>query len=143
MNQHPGQFHLKVRGKMIRQDADGLVSLTDIHSAANFSKNKTPFDFQRLGNTRNLIAALHGRSAGKAAEFRTSLVWKKISTELGGVYAHPVIALAYAEFLNPTLAIEVREVFLRYKSGDATLADSILEKASSEANEWAARLRTH
>lgn len=49
------------------------------------------------------------------------------------------LALAYAEYLNPKLGLEVREVFLRYKAGDPTLADEVLERASPEANEWAAR----
>jgi hypothetical protein len=48
-----------------------------------------------------------------------------------------VLALAYAEFLNPGLGVEVREIFLRYKAGDAKLADEILARSSSEANEWA------
>jgi hypothetical protein len=47
--------------------------------------------------------------------------------------------VAYAEDLNPKLALEVKEVFLRYKAADATLADDILERSSPEANEWAAR----
>ena len=55
----------------------------------------------------------------------------------GGTYADVRLALDYAEYLNPKLAIEVKEIFLRYKGGDATLADEILQNASAEANEWA------
>jgi hypothetical protein len=54
----------------------------------------------------------------------------------GGTYADIRLALAYAEYLNEKLALEVKEVFLRYKAADATLADDILERASPEANEW-------
>jgi hypothetical protein len=35
------------------------------------------------------------------------------------------------------LEIEIREVWLRYRAGDATLADDILQRASAEANHWA------
>ena len=31
----------------------------------------------------------------------------------------------------------MREVWLRYRAGDATLADDILQRASAEANHWA------
>lgn len=30
-------------------------------------------------------------------------------------YAHPVLALDYAEYLNPAIGVEVREVFIRYR----------------------------
>ena len=57
----------------------------------------------------------------------------------GGTYADARLALDYAEYLNPKLAIEVKETFLRAKSGDATLADEVMEGASAEANEWIAK----
>lgn len=44
---------------------------------------------------------------------------------------------ACAGYLSPKLEVEVREVWLRCRSGDASLADEILEKASPEVNEWA------
>lgn len=68
-----------------------------------------------------------------------SLVWKTKSGPGGGTFAHPVLALAYTEYLSAKLAVEVRDVFLRYRSGDATLADEVLQKASPEGNEWAAK----
>lgn len=57
----------------------------------------------------------------------------------GGTFADVRLALAYAEYLNPKLALEVKEVFLRYKAADPTLADEVLERATAEANEWAGR----
>lgn len=57
----------------------------------------------------------------------------------GGTYADVRLALDYAEYLNPKLAIEVKEVFLRYKASDVTLADEVLQRASAEDNEWAGR----
>jgi hypothetical protein len=39
--------------------------------------------------------------------------------------------------LSPSLHIEVNEVFLRHRAGDATLADETLKRATPEANEWA------
>jgi hypothetical protein len=54
-----------------------------------------------------------------------------------GTFADVRLALAYAEFLNAELALEVKEVFLRYKAADPTLADDILTRSTPEANEWA------
>jgi len=48
----------------------------------------------------------------------------------GGTYAHPILACAYAGYLSPELEIEVREIWLRYRAGDATLADEVLARAS-------------
>ena len=56
----------------------------------------------------------------------------------GGSWAHPVLAACYAGYLKPELEIEMREVWLRYKSADPTLADEVLQKATHEQNEWAA-----
>ncbi|SRR5579883_238219 len=46
-------------------------------------------------------------------------------------------AAAYAGYLSPKLELEVREVWLRYGSDDATLADEILQRATAEENRWA------
>lgn len=55
----------------------------------------------------------------------------------GGTYADIRLALDYAEYLNPKLAIEVKEIFLRYKAADPTLADEVLQRASADDNRWA------
>lgn len=55
----------------------------------------------------------------------------------GGTFADVRLALAYAEYLNPDLAMEVREIVLRDKAAYPTLADDILQRATPEANEGA------
>lgn len=121
-------------------DEDGFVSLNDIHKSAGFSKNRRPIDWFRLPNTGPLIIALHERIVGKShqSKFRTSDVYRAASGTNGGTWAHPILAAAYAGYLKPELEVEMREVWLRYKAGDAKLADEVLEKASAEDNEWAA-----
>lgn len=130
---------LILRGKKIRVNKDGFVSLNDIHKAAGFSKNKRPFDWQRLPSTNPLIIATYERVTGKSrkSKFRTSDVYKVVSGL--GTWAHPILAASYAGYLKPELEVEIKEVWLRYKSADPTLADEVLERASPEDNEWAAR----
>ena len=50
-------------------------------------------------------------------------------------YAHPVLALAYAEDLLPSLGVEVREVFLRFRAADVSLANDILDRIAEQVQE--------
>jgi hypothetical protein len=55
-------------------------------------------------------------------------------------YAHPVLALAYAEDLLPALGVEVREIFLRYRAADISLANDILDRIAAQVREDEQRL---
>lgn len=131
-----------IRGRIVRVDDHGRVCLNDLHQAAGFSKNKRPGDWRDLPTTAPFQLAVLERITGKSGnytkdEMRLMIVAKPGAN--GGTYAHPLMALAYAEYLSDKLAVEVKEVFLRYKAGDATLADEVLERASPEDNEWAGK----
>lgn len=132
-----GEF--KLRGKLIRVDAEGFVSLNDIHRAAGFRENKRPAQWQRLPTTNPLILATYEKVVGKShkGSFKTSAVYR--ATTATGTWAHPILAASYAGYLRPDLEVEMREVWLRYRAADATLADEILQRATGEQNEWAAR----
>lgn len=130
----------KVRGNIIRTDENGLICLDDIHRASGFRKNLRPKDWRDNASTGPIQFAVMGKLTGKSghwskAEWRRAIYVSR--GENAGMYADIRLALAYAEYLNPKLALEVKEVFLRYKAADATLADEILEQATPEANEWA------
>lgn len=129
---------LKIRGREIRSDENGLVCLTDIWKASRRGDNFKPGQWQGHDATKKLMLALLDRIGAQNPNSRRISV-KTIYYARGaaGTYADPRLALAYAEYLSPKLAIEVKEVFLRYRAADATLADDILERASPEANEWA------
>lgn len=131
---------LIVRDHTVRFTTTGLARLGDIWNAAGKLKNKTPNDWIRLPTTKKLINALLERVTGKSRDWTKSEVRSTHYVQRGiGTFADVRLALAYAEYLDPRLAIEVREVFLRFKGGDATLADEVLERSSAEANEWVAR----
>ncbi|MEP2889986.1 KilA-N domain-containing protein [Tateyamaria sp.] len=126
-----------LRSIKIRVDEGGFVSLNDIHKAAGFSKNKRPAQWQRLPSTNSLIIATYERVVGKShkGKVRTSEVYKATAE---GSWANPILAASYAGCLKPELEVEMREVWLRYKSADPTLADEVLQRATDEQNEWAA-----
>ncbi|MDF1750056.1 MAG: KilA-N domain-containing protein [Alphaproteobacteria bacterium] len=129
-----------IRGKSIRFDENGLACLNDIWRAAGLRKNQTPADWMRLTSAQKLQIAVLEKTTGKSRGW-TKTEYRSVSYAAGGIgtYADIRLALAYAEYLNPKLALEVREVFLRYKAADATLADEILQEASEQDNEWAAK----
>lgn len=130
----------KVRGHTIRTDENGLICLNDIHRASGFQKERRPGDWRDNASTGPLQIAVLERITGKTGnwtkdEWRSAIYATRGAQ--GATWADVRLALAYAEYLNPKLALEVKEVFLRYKAADATLADDILERSSPEANEWA------
>jgi KilA-N domain len=131
---------VKIRGRKVRTDANGFVSLKDLQAAAGFTTNRTPAMWQRLEITKRAMLVMMERimrdSHNKSKISVKSIIYSKVGRG-GDTFAHPVLALSYAEFLNPTLGVEVREVFLRYKAADASLADDILQRAPRADNEWA------
>ncbi|MBU1347470.1 MAG: KilA-N domain-containing protein [Alphaproteobacteria bacterium] len=130
----------KVRGHAIRTDENGLVCLNDIYKASGFTTERRPSQWRDNASTGPIQIAVLERITGKTgnwtkAEWRQAIYADRGTN--GGTYADVRLALAYAEYLNPKLALEVKEVFLRYKAADPTLADEILERATPSANEWA------
>lgn len=125
-----------LRGAIIRRDAEGRICLNDIWRAAGQPMNKAPKDWRRLPRTIGLLGAVAqmvGKSHLSAGQPFTTTRGRQ-----GGSFADPRLALDYAEYLSSDLALEVKDVFLRYVAADVTLADDVLERASPEANEWAA-----
>lgn len=133
---------LKIRGREIRKDENGLVCLNDIWRSAGFTKNRRPGHWQALVTTNPRIIKVLSLITRKSGNYTKADMRQVLRTRRGadgGTYAHALLALDYAEYLNPTLAIEVKEVFLRFKAADPALADDIMDRSSAEANEWMAK----
>ncbi|QTA86216.1 KilA-N domain-containing protein [Desulfonema magnum] len=124
---------LSFDGVDIREDHDNeMISLTDLWKAAGGDKNRAPAQWLKLPGTKAFIKALEKQ----IVKISHSLL--KSRGRLG-TFAHWQIALAYAKYLSPELHLHVNEVYMRYRTGDITLADEILEKASTENQEWLAQ----
>ena len=131
---------ITIRGRAIREDGDGWICLDDIWEAAKARETRAPRRWRLTGPAARLIAELQKNVATSALKQKTAfkpVVYAKVGRGNKGTFAHPILAAAYAGYLSPKLEIEVREVWLRYRSGDATLADEILQRASEEENRWA------
>lgn len=125
-----------LRGHPVKKDALERVCLNDLWRAAGEPAYKAPADWRRLPRTKGLLVAAREQTKGLSRGFPEEPI-KSLPGRRGGTYADPRFALDYAEYLSPELALEVKDVFLRYLAADAILADDVLERASPEANEWA------
>ena len=117
----------------IGEDGYGNLSLTDVWRVAGSPTTKKPADWRRLPTTNDYLAAV-AESMGKSHTFGEnacdSVCYVKMGRG-GGTFGHILAAIAYAEYLRPELAVEVRTTYLRVRQGDLTLADEILAKADA------------
>ena len=128
-----------LREKCISTDADGNICLNDLWALAGKPDNRRSRDWYRGKRAKALETAL----VGKIVEnFHKPLKHVAGTTYYisgrGGLaltYAHPVLALDYAEYLEPRLGVEVREVFLRYRADDISLANDILDRIAEQVRE--------
>jgi KilA domain-containing protein len=131
---------LVVRGNRIFEDAHGHISLDDLWRAAKGGASKTPSKWRITRMAKRLIAELEKKIVNSSLKENRPVVpsiYAKSGRGNTGTFAHPILAAAYAGYLNPKLELEVREIWLRYRKGDATLADEILQRATAEENRWA------
>jgi hypothetical protein len=115
----------------IRVDDAGRVCLNDIHKAAGFTKNQRPHDWIRGPSATREISAVLERITGKSRNWTKDEIRSAYHTakgQQGGTWAHENLALGYAAYLSPKLAVDIRDVFLRYQRGDETLIPEIISR---------------
>lgn len=135
-----GSQQIQLRGKLISEDERGNLRMDDIWTLAGSPETKSPMKWRNSRAAQPLISELQQRITTdniKRGSPNFQVIYSPIGTSITGTFGHPILAAAYAGYLSPKLEIEVREIWLRYRSGDATLADEILERATAEENRWA------
>ena len=131
---------LVLRGRKISEDEFGNLCLDDLWQLARGRPSKAPKYWRRSPVVIGLIQELAKKvriSDLKENKLETPIIYSKRGRGNEGTFAHPILAAAYAGYLSPKLEIEVREIWLRFRAGDATLADEILQRATAEENRWA------
>lgn len=126
-----------LRGRQVRRDKEGRICLNDIWEVAGRPTEQRPSDWRQTPGTARLVQAALRLITGKSGSWTKEEVAAAYAAKpgrYGGSYADVRLALAYAKYLDPDLAMEVNEVFLRYVSGDAWLADEILERSTADEN---------
>jgi hypothetical protein len=135
----------EIMGHRVSEDENGNVCLNHLWSLAGKPANRRGRDWHRGKRARALQSALHTRIVEIPPNPSKNLSKSTYYTiGRGGAsktYAHPVLALDYAEFLDPAIGVEVREIFLRYRANDIGLANDILDRIAEQLQED--KLRVH
>jgi len=128
----------------IRED-NGNVCLNDLWDRAGKPENQRARDWYRGKRVKALERALQARIVEK---FHKPLKDVEDSTYYtvgrgGGAltYAHPVLALDYAEYVKPEIGVAMREIFLRYRADDISLANDIFDRIAEQVQEDEYRLQ--
>jgi hypothetical protein len=128
---------LIIRDQKVSEDSRGNLNLTDIWRMAGSPGAKRTSHWRELPTTDEYLDAVAqnvGKSYVKGKNDAKSVIYSKTGKG-GGTFGQILVAIAYAEYLNPDLAIEIKQTYLRVQSGDLTLVDEILEKAD-DARKW-------
>lgn len=131
---------LVLRGKTVREDEFGRLCLEDIFALARGLPSKLPTRWRARRNVRALVEELRRKvSLMSVASGKPAVAVVNETTDGADTltFTHPILAAAYAGFLSTKLEIEVRQIWLRFRQGDAGLADEILQRASAQDNRWA------
>lgn len=133
----PPASELVLRGARIATDAQGNVCLNDMWALAGEPANRRASEWHRGARAKGLEQAVVDRIMGDSHSTEkndaTSVYYTTGKGKKTRTYAHPVLALDYAEFLDTDLAVEVNETFLRYRANDVTLALEIIEGMAEQA----------
>jgi hypothetical protein len=124
---------LIIRDQRIGEDANGNLNLTDIWRLAGSPSTKTTSNWRGLPTTEEYIVAVAenlGKSYVKAKNDHKSVVYSKTGRG-GGAFGHILVAIGYAEYLNPDLAVEINATYLRVRSGDIPIVGDVLRKADA------------
>lgn len=121
----------------VAEDLNGNICISDLFVMAGRPRNRRPNDWRRGARAQALDKALRQRITGDSRnqEKKDALSMYYTVGKGGGskTFTHPVLALDYAEFVDPKLGVVVRQTFLRYKSNDVTLAVEIMTALSEQA----------
>lgn len=101
-----------IAGVEITTDAKGRFSLNALHKASGAEKKNGPSYWLALDSTTQLINELDNQS--------TEISVVKKEGRYGGTFAHELLAVSYAGWINPAFQLQVNQTFIDYRSGKLT-----------------------
>jgi hypothetical protein len=128
-----------LRGAPVREDGHRNICLNDLYELAGRPENLQASQWMRHKRTIALKLALDElivcNTHRPKKEVEESTYYSVGRGPKALTFAHPVLALEYSESLDPKLGIEVKEIFLRYRAADISLANDILDRVIEQARE--------
>lgn len=92
----------------VKNDDAGRPSLTDLWKAAGSDAQRTPAKWQETEAARGFIAAVQ-----RILNIVSGDIIQSKRGRTGGTFAHPQVALEYAQYLNPDLAVAVNSLYFQ------------------------------
>ena len=130
---------ISLRGSRVTEDEEGNICLNDLYELAGRPENLQASQWVRHKRTKALRAALVDRivcDTHRSSKDVDDSVYYPVGRGVKAkTYAHPVLALEYAENLSPPLGVEVKEVFLRYRANEISLANDIYDRIEAQVRE--------
>ncbi len=99
--------HITISNFSIPLDFDGRISLNALHRLSGESKSKQPSNWLRLQTTQELIDELDSYSSDVR-----SLPIAKGEGRNGGTFAHELLAISYAGWINAKFQLQVNQAFI-------------------------------
>jgi DNA-damage-inducible protein D len=130
------ETNLELRGSRVGEDEHGNICLNDLWKLAASPANRQPKDWyssKRVAAVKRVLDQRMEENSHHSEDRPTPPTYAIVGKGRGArTYAHAVLALDYATYLEPQLAVEVNEVFLRFRANDLTLALEILDGLTAQ-----------
>ncbi|WP_208638594.1 KilA-N domain-containing protein [Xenorhabdus ehlersii] len=110
-----------IAGVEITTDSAGRFNLNALHKASGTGSNKAPAQWLRTQSAKELVSELESNllKGSHCANMHTG--HKVLNAVLGGTnpgtFAHELIAVSYAGWINPSFQLQVNQTFIDYRSG--------------------------
>ena len=126
----------EIRGRTIRVDDAGRVSLNDIWQAAGSPESQRPSNWTALPSTAESARILIAEILGNKPKNADISVLHAKPGRGGGTWAHPNLALQYGAYLSPELRVEIHDVFLSFKLADPRLTANLIDRTAEQHLAW-------
>lgn len=107
-----------VVGVEIPLDESGRYNLNTIHKASGEGKHKSPGEWLRLKQAKELITELEAKLLKNNQDVNSRLGYKVVDSVHGGsnpgTYAHELIAVSYAGWIRPDFQLDVNQAFIDF-----------------------------
>lgn len=97
---------LILRGKRISEDALGLICLDDLWELSGEPTTRRPVPWKNTPNARALVQALQNKII-KSDIIAGPVIYSRRGRGQKGTFSHPILAAAYAGYLDTDLEIEI------------------------------------